>query len=89
MPKWIPCGDGFIEADVIRWKEAVWRRPERKRRRAVRLGDGLVAAEVIRDEEGWVALLIRGYRLLQRRHVTSVIGLPRLRLHMSLSGCGR
>src|ERR1700687_988145 len=61
MPKWIPCGGGFIEADVIRWKEAVWRRSKRKRRRAVRLGDGRVTAEVIRDEDGWVDLLIRGY----------------------------
>jgi hypothetical protein len=61
MPKWIPCGDGFIEADVIRWKEDVWQRPKRKRGDAVHLGDRIVTAEVIRDEDGWVDLLIRGY----------------------------
>lgn len=59
MPRWIPCGDGFIEADVIRWKEKVWQRAKRKRSRAVNLGDRVVTAEVIRDEEGWVDLLIR------------------------------
>jgi len=60
MPKWIPCGSGFIEADVIRWKEDVWRRPKRKQGHAVNLGDRVVTAEVIRDEEGWIDLIIRG-----------------------------
>jgi hypothetical protein len=63
MPKWIPCGSGFIEADVIRWKEDVWRRPKRKQGHAVNLGDRMVTAEVIRDEEGWVDLLIRAHTI--------------------------
>ena len=25
MAGWIPVGDGFIEADVIRWKEPVFK----------------------------------------------------------------
>ena len=36
MPTWVPCGSGFIEADVVRWKEGVWeRRGHSKKSRAV------------------------------------------------------
>jgi hypothetical protein len=57
--KWIPCGSGFIEADVIRWKEAAWEKRRRLRGRAANAGDRMVIAEVIRDEDGWVELLVR------------------------------
>lgn len=64
MAVWIPVGDGFIEADVIRWKETVfknWRRGQ-----PARVGDRLVAAEVLReaDEDGWVYLLVRHSEVL-------------------------
>ena len=59
MPTWVPCGSGFMEADVIRWKEAVWEKRQRLRGRAVNAGDRMVVAEVIRDADGWVELLIR------------------------------
>ncbi|HEV2521690.1 MAG TPA: hypothetical protein VGT24_04855 [Candidatus Acidoferrales bacterium] len=59
MPKWVPCGSGFIEADVIRWKENVWEKRRRLRGRAVNAGDRMVTAEVIRDADGWVELLVR------------------------------
>ena len=60
MTKWIPCGNGFIEADVIRWKENVWEKPSRSRTaRAVNAGERMVTAEVIRDKDGWVDLLLR------------------------------
>ncbi len=59
MQKWVPCGSGFIEADVIRWKEAVWEKRQRLRGRAVNAGDRMVVAEVIRDADGWVELLVR------------------------------
>jgi hypothetical protein len=55
--EWIPCGSGFIEADVIRWKEAAWEK--RRRGRSVNAGDRMVAAEVLRDDGGWVELLVR------------------------------
>ena len=29
--EWIPCGSGFIAADVIRWNEGVWQRLRRRR----------------------------------------------------------
>src|ERR1700722_6081497 len=61
MTKWIPCGNGFIEADVVRWKEIVWeKRSRRQNARAVNVGDRVVTAEVLReDAEGWVHLITR------------------------------
>src|ERR1700687_363165 len=59
MQKWVPCGSGFIEADVIRWKEAVWEKRQRLRGRAVNAGERMVTAEVLRDADGWVELLVR------------------------------
>ena len=59
MAKWIPCGNGFIAADVVRWKESVWEKRSRRRNaRAVNVGERVVTAEVLReDAEGWVHLL--------------------------------
>ena len=44
VAEWVPCGSGFIEADVIRWSETVWQKSRRKRGRAVNIGDRLVIA---------------------------------------------
>jgi hypothetical protein len=67
MPKWIPCGAGFIEADVIRWKEGVWKKARRAGSRAVNIGERLVTAEVLHDKEGWVRLLIRAQGVLSEK----------------------
>lgn len=57
MDQWIPATD-FIAADVIRWTESIYDR--RKRGKALRIGERLVAAEVIdRGKDGWVKLLVR------------------------------
>lgn len=57
--RWIPCGSGFIEADVIRWTEGVWRKPRRRRGRSIPMGERTVTAEVIRGDGEWVDLLVR------------------------------
>jgi hypothetical protein len=57
MAIWIPVGDGFIEADVIRWKEPVFK--NRWRGQPALVGDRLVTAEVLREADGWVYLLVR------------------------------
>lgn len=64
MAVWIPVGDGFIEADVIRWKEAVFK--NRGRGQPTRTGERLVTAEVLReaDQDGWVYLLVRRSEVL-------------------------
>jgi hypothetical protein len=60
MTEWIPVGGGFIEADVIRWKEPVYEK-HGWRGKSVRAGERLVVAEVLKglDKDGWVHLLIR------------------------------
>lgn len=58
MEQWIEAQD-FIAADVIRWKEGVFH--NRRRGKALRIGERQVAAEVLqRGEDGWVKLLVRG-----------------------------
>jgi hypothetical protein len=59
MADWVPVGDGFIEADVIRWKEPVFKK--RRRGKPQLLGERQVTAEVLRDDggTGWVDLLVR------------------------------
>ena len=63
VAEWVPITfeGGLIAADVVRWKENVYH-PRRKRRgRAVRLGERLLTAEVLKepDSKGWVRLLVR------------------------------
>jgi hypothetical protein len=67
--KWIPCGGGFIAADVVRWKEIVWeKRSRRKNARVINVGERVVTAEVLRiDAEGWVYLLTRACVLSSER----------------------
>lgn len=58
--KWVPCGDGFIETDVIRWTDGVWQHPLRgKAGRAVNIGAREITAEVLADQDGWLHLVVR------------------------------
>ncbi len=72
MAIWIPCEDGFIEADVIRWKESAWERWGPRSARAVNIGDRWVTAEVLREEEGWVYLLVRGCKVVTEKTARKV-----------------
>lgn len=66
MTKWVPIGDGFVGADVIRWKEPVFR--ERRNGKPVHVGERLVTAEVLEaDRDGWVHLLVRASEALLPR----------------------
>jgi hypothetical protein len=67
MAEWVPIQDvGFIAADIIRWKEGVYKPQRSRKTKALRLGDRLVIAEVIKepDAEGWVRLLVRKCEIL-------------------------
>lgn len=55
-----------MEADVIRWKEGAWEK-RRGRGRAVKAGERMVIAEVIRDKDGWVELLLRGSTVVSEK----------------------
>lgn len=59
MAKWIPCGPEFIEGDVIRWREAVWKPKARKTSRSVKTGERVIVAEVLADEGEWAGLLVK------------------------------
>lgn len=74
--EWIPCGSGFIEADVIRWTEGVWRKPRQRRGRAVNIGELLVTAEVLRDQDGWLDLLVRSCTVASEKPGHKVLPLP-------------
>ena len=69
MAKWTPCGNEFIEADVVRWKEGVWeKRSRRKNARAVNVGERTVTAEVLREDgTDWVHLLVRASSVLSEK----------------------
>ena len=59
MSAWLKCRERFIVGDVVRWHEPVWKKRGPKRR-AVKVGERLVTAEVIRESEraGFVDLVI-------------------------------
>ncbi len=60
LGKWVSATDGFIEADVIRWTEGVYEKRRGNRGKSRRLGERLVAAEVIEaTNDGWLTLLVR------------------------------
>ncbi|MBK9131270.1 MAG: hypothetical protein IPM20_06480 [Gammaproteobacteria bacterium] len=66
MSEWISCEDGFIAADVIRWKECIWEKRRSRSNRARRFGERLVEAEVLQEAEAdeWVRLLVVGSTVL-------------------------
>jgi hypothetical protein len=62
MTDWIPVHGEFIQADVIRWQEAVFYKARRRGSRPIKIGTRQVIAEVLReeDQDGFVLLLVRG-----------------------------
>lgn len=65
MTIWIPCPEGFIAADVIRWSEGVWGRRGPAKSRAFKIGDRDVTAEVLEgpDKDGFFLLLVRDCKI--------------------------
>ena len=78
MAEWVPVGKDFIVADVIRWKEGVFKNRYRKRGKPTRTGERLVTAEVLRDEAGWVYLLVRGCEVLSAAFGRDIRDIPSL-----------
>ncbi|MEY2395493.1 MAG: 2-C-methyl-D-erythritol 4-phosphate cytidylyltransferase [Acidobacteriaceae bacterium] len=66
MVQWVSADDGFIAADVIRWKEGVFKPRKSRKGRSLRVGEQLVIAEVLRepDIKGFVSLLVRGCEII-------------------------
>jgi hypothetical protein len=49
MVEWISCGRGFIQADVVKWREGIWEKRGPYKGKVVRIGDRLMIAEVLRE----------------------------------------
>ena len=80
MTEWVSTGDDFIAADVIRWKEGAYLNRYKKKRKATRLGERLVIAQVLRDEAGWVYLLVLSCEAVSAyigRNISDVPMLPK------------
>ena len=83
MEAWIECGKAFIKADVVRWKESVFAEPIRRSKKkgayskAMRTGEREVIAEVLSepDAKGFVALLVRGCRIVSAKEGMNVLAL--------------
>ena len=79
MTKWIPCNGGFIEADVVRWKEAVWEKRGRSRKaRLANVGERVVTGEIVRDAgDGWVLVLVRRCEVVSEKPGRRIVPLPK------------
>jgi hypothetical protein len=59
MTRWIPCGEGFIVGDVVRWKEPVWAEKGKRKKRLVKVGERRVTGEVtLAETRGFVVVSI-------------------------------
>jgi hypothetical protein len=78
MTEWVSATGGFIEADVIRWKEPVFQNRQRKKAKPMLLGERLVTAEVLRgaDAKGFVVLLVLATEVLTETYGRKVPHFP-------------
>lgn len=78
MGEWIPIGDDFIKADVIRWHEGVFKPRRSRKGRSIKLGERRVTAEVLAEahEDGWVHVLVRGWELISETPGRRMPALP-------------
>jgi len=61
MADWKSCGGNFIEADIIRWREAIWKPKKSERSKPRKIGERLLTAEVVKKGPAdWVQLRVTG-----------------------------
>lgn len=53
--KWLACGTDFIVADVIRWREPVWKpQPRTSKKKPSIIGQRTITGQVVKiDRAGW------------------------------------
>jgi hypothetical protein len=56
---WAAAKNDFMPADVIRWTEPVWKTKRSRKAKGLKVGSCQLTAEVLKDEGGWLTLLIR------------------------------
>jgi hypothetical protein len=72
MTTWIPAGRNFIPADVIRWTEPVWKPRRSKKAKPLKIGLRQITAEVLKDEDGWVQLLVLENTVTENNSIKSI-----------------
>lgn len=78
MADWIPIGE-FTEADVIRWREGIYRPRKEGKGNSERLGQRLVTAELLKKGDDWFHLRVCACELISFRGGRLPEGLFRLR----------
>lgn len=58
--KWLACGAEFIVADVIRWREPVWKpQPRTSKKKPAIIGQRRITGQILRiDRNGWVHIRV-------------------------------
>jgi hypothetical protein len=75
VANWVCCSGGVIEADVVRWTEAIWKRTRRRGSRAIKNCERSVTAQVGRaDANGWLRLVVIESRVTEESHGRRVSG---------------
>ena len=66
MIQWVSASDGFIAANVMRWKEGVFKPRRSQKGKPLRIGEQLVTDEVLRepDLKGYIHLIVRGCEIV-------------------------
>lgn len=78
MSQWVSINeDGFIVADVIRWRDTVYARRGSKKSKPRIIGHQLIVAEVIgkieADRKTWVQLLVRQCETLDELTIKKLV----------------
>lgn len=58
--KWLKCGTEFIVADVIRWREPIWKpQPRSSKKKPTMIGQRAVTGQVLKiDRNGWAHIQV-------------------------------
>lgn len=58
--KWLSCGTEFIVADVIRWREPIWKpQPRSSKKKPTMIGQRAVTGQVLKiDRNGWAHIQV-------------------------------
>jgi hypothetical protein len=73
--KWLACGTDFIVADVIRWREPVWKpQPRTSKKKPSIIGQRVITGQIVKiDRAGWVHIEVTGCTVEPAPHWTRAL----------------
>jgi hypothetical protein len=73
--KWLACGTDFIVADVIRWREPVWKpQPRTSKKKPSIIGQRVITGQVVKiDRAGWAHIEVTGCTVEPAPHWTRAL----------------